>query len=120
MMYQVQQPSYACPPEAENSVCTDTPQAQDQVEHFPEKEDSLTEDQFVENCSHSPASSKSSKGELPRPQRLCKRPRVFTDDRLGSPTCYNMSALPPHTNREMPWTFTVFPYSFSHPYGHRV
>ncbi|KAF4098364.1 hypothetical protein G5714_020394 [Onychostoma macrolepis] len=116
----VQQQSDSCPPEKENPVCIDTPQVQDQVEHFPEREDSFTEDQSAENIIHSPAPRNSSEGEFQRPQRPRKRPRVFTYDRLGSPTCYNMSALPYHTNREMLWTPTVFPYPFFHPYGHRV
>ncbi|KAF3837758.1 hypothetical protein F7725_009526 [Dissostichus mawsoni] len=98
------------------------------VEYLPEGEDSYIEDSYVEdsyvedlpmeNAAPSPAPSNPSSEELQAHRRQCRRPKVFTYDRLGSPACYNIKAPPLHTNLKVPWTHTVPPYHFQQYYGY--
>lgn len=54
--------------------------------------------------------------EAQRPQRLHRKPKVFTYERLGSPVCYNLRTPPQPTHFTMPWMNIVYPYYISYDY----
>lgn len=134
-----QQQSEQCPLEVENPVCTDmslepecmdarndmTPELEDEqgatgaAECPSETEDSHAGDQPVENTVHLPAPSDFSGNELQRPRRPHRRPKFFTYDRLGHPTCYCMRTSPHHMNFEVPWTQPSYSYRIPQYYVHR-
>ncbi|CAK6983391.1 hypothetical protein L3Q82_021061, partial [Scomber scombrus] len=91
-----------------------------QPEHLPDQEDSYVEHPPVEEAVHSPVPSehRTIEQRSQRPRRQHRRPKVFTYDRLGSPACYNLRALPHHTNLKVPWTHIVQPYYYQQLYGH--
>ena len=52
-----------------------------------------------------------------RPRRESRKPKVFTYDRLGVPSCYNIQTLPYYSEQKMPWVYSVHPYYFQEFYG---
>ncbi|KAF3838955.1 hypothetical protein F7725_010723 [Dissostichus mawsoni] len=85
-------------PEGEDSYVEDSYVEDLPVENDSYVENSCVEDLPVENAVPSPAQSDPSSKELQGHRRQCRRPKVFTYDRLGSPACYNIKAPPLHTN----------------------
>lgn len=52
-----------------------------------------------------------------RPKRASRKPKVFTYDLLGTPSCYNIQTLPFYTGQVLPWVNSVHPYYFHESYG---
>ena len=132
-------PFQPCRPQTLNAERTDKPAEQiqleenaspesetehgviNQPEHLPDQEDSYVEHLPVEEAVPSPVPSEHNRTieqRSQRPRRQHRRPKVFTYDRLGSPACYNLRALPHHTHLKVPWTHIVQPYYYQQLYGH--
>lgn len=121
----LQQQSELCPPETMNPVCSTPPelectQAEENMPPEPDREQGTTnqmgtslerEDSFVEDMSLEEAAPLlvSSGETLQRPRRQHRRPRVFTYDKLGSPTCQNIRTLQKQ-NWRVPWTYILQPH----------
>lgn len=125
----LQQPSELIPPETVDPVCVGVPlepeRRQPEEDTQPASEtESVGMDQTEEtensdpgnlpagDCVISPASSVHSGEGLQRPRRQQRRPKIFTYDRLGSPACYSLRALPEHMDCNVPWTYTAQPPQF--------
>lgn len=47
-----------------------------------------------------------------RPRRALRKRKVFTYDRLGTPTCYNIQTLPYCPEQMIPWVYGVYHHGF--------
>lgn len=94
---------------SENKLPVETEREQEMIETvelLPVSEDSYIGNSPVRTPvpPASPSNCSESDKERPqRPKRGRRPPKIFTYDRLGTPTCYNMRALP-CTNFQVPWT----------------
>lgn len=61
---------------------------------------------------HSPAYSDPDDAVNLRPKRASRKPKVFTYDTLGTPSCYSIQTLPYYTGQTMPGVYSVHPCYF--------
>ncbi|GAA6092358.1 uncharacterized protein LOC118471490, partial [Tachysurus ichikawai] len=102
--------------QAEENTSTEPDRKQgttNQMENSLESEDSLVEDMSMEEAVPLLVSSDPSSEELQRPRRQQRWPRVFTYDRLGSPTYHNIRALQ-QQHWMVPWTYIAQSYHFQY------
>lgn len=73
--------------------------------------ENLVETETVEEIPQFSGSSDGSETEtMPkRPQRERRPPKIFRYDKIGSPSCYGLTALPLHTMPQA-WTYQLQPY----------
>lgn len=97
---------------------TEPPQIEHSDDNLPESQD-VQDNSSPEKEASLPSVDERQEREMEmrteRPQRQRRPPKIFRYDRIGTPSCYSLAALPSYVRPQV-WTQPVQPYYNQHPY----